>query len=130
MRYQVPQFTEMEDKVIGPFSLKQFIYLGSVPLVCYILNFFVELPYVILVGVIFFPVAVLLAFYKVNGKPFATVFVGMLKFVKRPQIYVWKRVPHKIESTPIKKNIKKKIASQQGTKPKDFKKLAKILDNQ
>jgi len=130
MRYQVPQFIEMEDKVIGPFTLKQFIYLGSVPLVCYILNFIVELPYVILVGVIFFPVAVLLAFYKINGKPFAIVFLGMLKFIKKPQMYAWKRMPKKSESVPMKKKTKKKVVIQQNNQPEDFNKLAQILDSQ
>ena len=27
MQFQVPQFIEIEDKIIGPFTVKQFIYL-------------------------------------------------------------------------------------------------------
>src|SRR3989344_2665997 len=29
MEYQVPQFIEVEDKIIGPLTLKQFIYLAG-----------------------------------------------------------------------------------------------------
>ena len=29
MQYQVPQFIETEDKVVGPFSLRQFAYVGA-----------------------------------------------------------------------------------------------------
>jgi hypothetical protein len=130
MRYQVPQFIEMEDKVIGPFTLKQFVYLATVPAVCYGLSFITETIYVILVGIIFFPIAVSLAFLKVNGKSFAKVFLGMLNFIKRPQVYVWKRISQKTDTSPIKKKTKRKITTQQNNKPEDFKKLAEILDSQ
>ncbi len=29
MEYQVPQFIEVEDKIIGPLTLKQFIYVAG-----------------------------------------------------------------------------------------------------
>ena len=29
MRFQVPQFIEVEDKIFGPFTLKQFIYMAG-----------------------------------------------------------------------------------------------------
>ena len=29
MRFQVPQFIEVEDKIFGPLTLKQFIYLAG-----------------------------------------------------------------------------------------------------
>jgi len=129
MRYQLPQFIEMEDKIVGPFSLKQFLYLIAVPVLCYVLHFFVKLPYVILVGIIFAPVALMLAFYKVNGRPFIYALGGVLKFIRRPQMYVWKRIPvaPKIEPEETKKTIKKEKINK-ATEAKDFKKLAEILD--
>jgi hypothetical protein len=128
MRYQLPQFIEMEDKLIGPFTLKQFLYLIVVPAFCWGLHYFVRVPYVILVGVIFFPIALLLAFYKPNGRPFIDAITGLLKYIRRPQIYVWKHTPAIIKSTSqIKKRRKiNKVSSNK--KAKDFKKLAEILD--
>ena len=29
MRFEVPQFIEIEDKIFGPFTWKQFVYLGG-----------------------------------------------------------------------------------------------------
>ena len=29
MRFQVPQFIEVEDKIFGPFTFKQFIYIAG-----------------------------------------------------------------------------------------------------
>jgi hypothetical protein len=29
MQFQVPQFLDVEDKIIGPFTIKQFLYLAG-----------------------------------------------------------------------------------------------------
>jgi hypothetical protein len=42
MHYQVPQFIEIEDKIFGPLTLKQFIYLAGGVGLCLI--FFSLLP--------------------------------------------------------------------------------------
>jgi len=130
MRYQVPQFIEMEDKIVGPFTFKQFIYLASVPVVCYILHYFVEVAYVILVGVIFFPFAVMLAFSKVNGKPFMEFVKSLFKFIRRPQAYVWRRLLHKTtEADQQKETISKDTTKKIEKKETNFKKIAEMLDS-
>jgi hypothetical protein len=133
MRYQVPQFIEMEDKIIGPFTLKQFLYLITVPAVCFGLQYFVSIVYVILVGVIFFPIAIMLAFYKANGKPFIELIKGLVSFIRRPQGYTWKRMPQKSETmvqaakTITRKNEKIIKNTDENS---NFKKLAELLDSQ
>ncbi|MFA6437048.1 MAG: PrgI family protein [Candidatus Paceibacterota bacterium] len=130
MRYQVPQFIEMEDKIVGPFSFKQFIYLASVPVVCYVLHYFVEVAYVILVGVIFFPFAVMLAFSKVNGKPFMEFIKSLFKFIRRPQAYVWRRLLYKTtEADQQKETISKDTTKRIAKKETNFKKIAEMLDS-
>jgi len=42
MRFKVPQFIDIEDKIFGPFSFKQFVYLAGGAGLCYI--FFKTLP--------------------------------------------------------------------------------------
>jgi len=37
MRFQVPQFIEVEDKIFGPLTLKQFIYLAGAGGVVFVL---------------------------------------------------------------------------------------------
>jgi hypothetical protein len=132
MRYQLPQFIEMEDKLIGPLTLRQFLYLIAVPIICYLLHFFVRLPYVIMVGVIFFPIALLLAFYRINGRPFTHAFLGLLRFVKKPQMYVWERSMHRVsQEEGVEKTTddeKQKNSVENKKKKKDFKKLAQALD--
>lgn len=93
MDYQVPQFIEVEDKIIGPFTLKQFIYLaGGGGLVAI---FLLYLP--LFIGILLsLPVAALagaLAFYKVNNKSFVEVLEAGFKYYTGGRLYLWKKEP-------------------------------------
>lgn len=90
MEYQVPQFIEVEDKIIGPLTLKQFIYIAGAGGLCVI--FFVYLP--IFLALLFAaPIAGLaaaLAFYKVNGKPFIEVLEAGFNYYTGAKLFLWK----------------------------------------
>ena len=93
MRYQVPQFIEVEDKIFGPLTLKQFIYIAGGGGLC--LLFFTLLPLwlTILLGL---PVAVfagMLAFYKVNGRPFIVAVEHAFGYFFGSKLYLWKQHP-------------------------------------
>lgn len=96
MRFQVPQFIEVEDKIFGPFTFKQFVYLvggvGGAYLVWRML------PSII--GPIFaLPVlglALALAFYKVNNRPFIDVVESAITYFIGNKLYIWKREDKKI----------------------------------
>jgi hypothetical protein len=91
MRYQVPQFIEIEDKVIGPFTIKQFVYLaggaGMGFIVYTYLPFYIAL--VLVAGII--PLSLALAFYKVNNKPFIDFIEAAFLFYTKGNLYVWKK---------------------------------------
>ncbi len=101
MQYQVPQFIEVEDKVFGPFTLKQFVYVaGGVGLSAI---FILYLP--LLIGVLLsIPVAALtaaLAFYKVNNKSFIEVAESAFKYYTAERLYLWKKENHSVEAKPV-----------------------------
>ena len=102
MRFQVPQFIEFEDKIFGPLTLKQFIYLaGSAGMVA---MFFSLLPSFIAV-VVSIPVIVFglaLAFYKVNNKPFIHIVEAFFKYSLRKKLYIWHKEAKKPEETKFK----------------------------
>src|SRR5579863_7552446 len=90
-QYQVPQFIEVEDKIFGPLTLKQFIYLaGGAGLS---LMFFTLLPiYLALLFII--PVmafAASLAFFKVNGRPFIVSVEHAFGYFFGTKLYLWKQ---------------------------------------
>ncbi len=91
MRFQVPQFIEIEDRIFGPLSFKQFIYVvgggGIIVLLFFYLPNFLAAILGIPVGVF----AAALAFYKVNKRPFIITVEAAFKHFFRNKIYVWKK---------------------------------------
>ena len=103
MKFQVPQFIEIEDKIFGPFTLKQFIYLAGGAGLTYIaytiLNFYIAIP--IMAFIVIFALA--LAFYKVNNKPFIFVLESATKYALGNKLYIWRKENRKITPTEEKK---------------------------
>lgn len=89
-QYQVPQFIEVEDKIFGPLTFKQFLYLAGGGGLC--LLFFTLLP--LYVAFLFsLPVAAFsfgLAFYKVNNRPLIVVIEHGVKYFFGSKLYLWK----------------------------------------
>lgn len=91
MRFEVPQFIEIEDKIIGPFTWKQFIYIAGG--VGFSVVLFLTAPLIIFVlfGI---PLAILgglLAYYPVNNRPFSIFLESVVTFYKRKRLYYWRK---------------------------------------
>lgn len=101
MRYQVPQFIEVEDKIFGPLTLKQFIYLAGGGGLC--LAFFTLLPLYIFI-ILAIPVmgfSLALAFYQVNDRPLITTIEHAFGFYTNSKLYLWKQRPPEAIQRPI-----------------------------
>ena len=91
MEYQVPQFIEVEDKIFGPFTFKQFIYIAGGAGLCAIA--FIYLPFIFAV-IVALPTAALagaLAFYRVNNKPFIDVLEAGFTYLTGGKLYLWRK---------------------------------------
>lgn len=91
MRFEVPQFIEIEDKIFGPFTWKQFVYLmGGIGTAAVL---FITMPFIIfvLLGVPIGGLAILLAFYPVNNQPFSVYLESMLRFMSGTKLYLWRK---------------------------------------
>ncbi len=91
MRFQVPQFIEVEDKIIGPFTLKQFIYLagtaGIIIVLYNVLPRFLALLLILPIGAL----GLALAFWKINNKPFIEILEAAFKYLLSGKLYIWKK---------------------------------------
>ncbi len=96
MQFQMPQFLDVEDKIVGPFTMKQFLYLvGGVGL-GYVAQRFV--PYVgYIVGAGCVGLGAALAYYRPNKKPFADMIESAFYFIKSARLYIWRRREKKTE---------------------------------
>ena len=113
MQYQVPQFIEIEDKIFGPFTLKQFLYLAGGAGLC--LVFFTLLPLWLAIPLMV-PVAAFalaLAFFKVNGRPFVVAVEHATSYFFGSKLYLWQpRRPDKSGVGAPTKASGKKLLSQ------------------
>ena len=91
MQYQVPQFIEVEDKIFGPLTFRQFVYLagaGGISLIFFTIfplwfSIFLSVPFVVL--------GVALAFYQVNGRPLIVAVEHASQYYFGGKLYLWRQ---------------------------------------
>ncbi len=91
MRFEVPQFIEVEDKIVGPLTWKQFIYLaggGGLLIILYVV-----LPFVLfaIIGLPMGALAGFLAFHRINNRPFSIFLESFLNYMRKGKLYFWKK---------------------------------------
>ncbi len=91
MQYQVPQFIEVEDKIFGPLTFKQFVYLGGGVGLCLIFYSLLPLYITFLLSIPVVAFALALAFYRVNGRPFINVLEHAVGYFLGNKLYLWKQ---------------------------------------
>ncbi len=91
MRYQVPQFIEVEDKIFGPLTFKQFIYLAGAGGICLIFFTLLPLYFAVLCMIPFVALGFALAFYTVNGRPFIVAIEHAFGYFFGHKLYLWKQ---------------------------------------
>lgn len=91
MEYQVPQFIEVEDKIFGPLTWKQFIYLGGGIGLSVIAFLYFPLFIAFIVAAPIMALAGALAFYKVNRRSFVDILGAGFSFYTKDRLYLWRK---------------------------------------
>lgn len=132
MQFKVPQFLDIEDKIFGPFTFRQFAYLAGGGGLCFVLYkalpFYISfIPILIIAGL-----ALALAFYKVNNKPFIFVVESGIKYLLTDKLYIWKRRMKEKEEEKIQEDKPKievsRISRVNTSKLKDLAWSLDVLD--
>lgn len=107
MRYEVPQFIDVEEHVIGPLTLAQFFYLaGGAGAVYLSLRFLPSvINFVVACAIGLFAVA--LSFFRINDRPFPVMLFAILSHLISPRMYVWS-----FERLGVKHNKKHNVVSE------------------
>lgn len=88
--YKVPQDVEAEDKLIGPFSFRQFIYLIVAALGIFMAWALAQ----IFIGLLILPLPIVIAFLALalplrKDQPMETYLIAMIKFFFKPRQRLW-----------------------------------------
>jgi hypothetical protein len=90
-QFIVPKFIEREPKIVGPFTWKQFIFVGLAGAVGFILYFSVPFLYFLFITIILMIGALALAFLKIGGRSVPLTLKNFFSFFVSPKIYIWGR---------------------------------------
>lgn len=92
MQFQVPQFLEVEDKLFGFLTLKQFLFVFGGAGMGYLAYTYFPPWLSSFVIVIIVPFSLALAFVKVNTKPFIFFVEAFLRYLFSSRLYIWKKI--------------------------------------
>lgn len=90
MQFQVPQFIETEDRIVGPLTLRQFIYIAIGAIISFILFFVLQVWLWIIITLILMAVSVSLAFIKINGRSMSVFAQSAFGYIWSPRVYTLK----------------------------------------
>jgi hypothetical protein len=104
MQFKVPQFIDIEDKVFGPLTFKQFAYLAGGLGFGYLSFKMLPIIISIFLGPVLVAFGVALAFMKYNDKPFIHVVESFVKFYSHSRLYLWhKEAPKSTDTVKMTK---------------------------
>ena len=105
MEYQVPQFIEVEDKIIGPLTLKQFIYLSGGGGLCVVFFTYFNVIIALVLSALVAGFVAALAFYKINGKPFVDIIEAGFSYYTHGKMFLWKHQDPKVMKEVTKAEV-------------------------
>lgn len=131
-KYIVPQFIDVENKILGPITVRQFITIavgGALIFASYKLADFTLFLFLVVVIIL---IAIVVAFVKFNGLPFHIFLLNMVGTYKKPMLRVWLKEEFKIEKESRKKRDKggeeKYFVPRKSVSSEKLSELALIID--
>lgn len=129
--FNIPQFLDTEDKVVGPFTAKQLGWIAAAAGTMFLLYLLLSKTAMILLAIPVLAIFGGLAFYKPEGRPLTAYASSVVFYFMHPKMYMWKRLPD--EKVRVKKAAQKKSGEdpekKQLTEDK-IKEISRLLNNQ
>lgn len=133
MLFNVPQYIDVEDKVAGPLTAKQLLWMIGMGAAMMVLWNTLEKGAFFVVAI---PVAlafVAMAFYRPYGRPLTSFIGSGVTYLFSPKIYSWKRIH---QARKVEKNTNQEDSHAHKNKvitesvEKDIVGLARLLDTE
>lgn len=102
-QFVVPQFIDVEDKILGPITARQFIILLVAGITIFLAFRFGDFAFFITVLIIVGGMSLLFSFAKVNGQAFHYFLLNITQTVRKPRLRVWQKAYSKEELEYLRK---------------------------
>lgn len=105
-QFVVPQFLDVESKIIGPITVRQFALIMGAGLIGAIFYRFFDFSLFLLLTIPLAIFTLLFAFVKINGQGLHYVSLNFIQTLRRPSLRVWNK--HRTDAELKAKILKKK----------------------
>lgn len=128
MFFNIPQFIDKEDKIVGPLTAKQLGWMFGAGTVLLVLWSILDFSAFVIASVPVIGIFGAFAFYRPNNQPFIVFVMSSFSFAMKPKMYVWRRLPEKMilskktESKPENTKTNKNISGNK------IEEISKLLD--
>jgi len=129
MMFSVPQFIDIEDKIAGPLTWKQLLWMIGMGAMLLISFKYFDTALFIIIAIPTVLLFVALAFYKPNGFPLTTFIFYAVLFLFRPKVALWERsVVKKSEAKALEVKTEDTNMQSKQMDPEKLRSLVRLLD--
>lgn len=128
MLFNVPQYIDIEDKIVGPLTAKQLGWLTGGGIILLILWQFLDTQAFFIAAVIVGLASSAFAFYRPYNQTLIVFIIFSVAYVFRPRLYIWHRISEKMKPIEKLKEKDKKAPGRKKLKQEQLKEISDILD--
>jgi hypothetical protein len=88
-QFTVPQFIDVEPKIIGPITTRQFLIFLAAALFIFIAYRIFDFTAFVIISVFIVAVSGTFAFLKINGRPFHYFLLNLIQTARRANLRIW-----------------------------------------
>lgn len=116
-QFVVPQFIDVEDKIFGPVTTRQFLILLIAGLILFIAFKLADTGLFIFLLATLGGFALILAFVKINGQSFHYFLLNLFQTLRRPSRRIWYKLDTKDELDQLRKMEKVELPEKVSVVP-------------
>jgi len=114
-QFVVPQFIDVEDKIFGPVTTRQFLILLTGGLFVFIAYKTADMILFIFLLALIGGLSLILAFVKINGQPFHLFLLNITQTMRRPGLRIWSKLYTNSELNELRKVAPEAAALEAGS---------------
>ena len=101
-QFVVPQFIDVEDKIFGPVTTRQFLILLVAGLTLFVAFKLADVALFVFLLILIGGSALVLAFVKINGQTFHFFILNIFQTLRRPSLRIWNKNLTKAELNELR----------------------------
>lgn len=92
MRFKVPKDVDIEDRIVGPLTIKQVSWLGGGMGICILLYKTLDIQLFIFLGIIIMALSAGFAFIRPYNQSLIAFCGSVFLYLSKPKLYIWRRI--------------------------------------